>query len=202
MTCEPGGQLQAFQVAALTSSGSNSRRIVLLWCCCDGVAIVHTPGLATSIGMSVSALAAIGVNLVRQVFPAVVVCPRCGGNLSIDLDTVCKGLWLSCQGCEATGNIVEFASHLWQTSPDQARSRLAATLPMVAASCLDRQLADAGLRAQTLHLFDVGTTRALLYDDGRLRALLSQRGLSPYSPNWQATLSALVYACEPQALRK
>lgn len=72
------------------------------------------------------ALSALGVAPENPAFPAVVRCPGCQQNtLHLFDDLVTDGIWLHCNLCAAHGDIITFATSIWNTSLPDALDRFA-----------------------------------------------------------------------------
>jgi hypothetical protein len=162
---------------------------------------MRNSGLDKSIHWCQWALLALDMGPWGKCYPAIERCPRCRSYVVIDIDPERKGLWMVCQNCPAVGNVLEYAAVRWQVSVEEALARLLRTLPMVPKDYLDSQLADARLRDQTLRLFDIQATSALLLYEPSLRSMLSRQGLPVCHPEWLARAPGILYACEPSTIR-
>jgi len=72
------------------------------------------------------ALSALGIELEKPAFPAVVQCPLCQQTaLHLFDDITTDGIWLHCDRCAAHGDIITFGALIWNTSLPAALTRFA-----------------------------------------------------------------------------
>lgn len=137
-------------------------------------------------------MAVLGLELEKNVFPAITACPACNApTLYLFDDTITDGTWLYCNTCSVSGDILTFAAELWKSSILDAANKFI-DRGLILQSDLDRELGNydrsVAKRAALANLWFDAENQLWNHNDEIIDIKLRELGLSKDLPGYHGII--------------